>query len=144
MKLGVYRALKKGKGLPGQPNVIHDDHYGDVERYLARSSRHVIVETVKKRAGQQVRALKILSSAGTETRWILNESENRGRGLEVAEDGDGAESCTRLILNVAGQATGPIKRPKQVRTFAGSRFPCGGTLHNVSLSSSFSQQRYTT
>lgn len=33
--------------------------------------------------------------------------------------GDGVESCTRLILNVAGQATGPIKRPKQtVRKYA--------------------------
>lgn len=77
----IYRALKKGKELAGQPNVTqHDDYYGDVERCLTSSSRHVIVETVKKRPGQQVRALKILRSAGTETRWILNESENRGRG----------------------------------------------------------------
>lgn len=78
--LRIYGALKKGKEFPGQPNVIqHDDYYGDVERYLTSSSRHVIVGTAKKRAGQQVRALKILCSAATETRWILNESENRGR-----------------------------------------------------------------
>lgn len=42
----------------------------------------------------------------------------------MAEDGDGVESCTRLILNVAGQATGPIKRPKQtVRRYVHSLDP---------------------